>query len=188
MVNIAPPDQATRIAILRKKAEMEQFHVPDDVLLFVADAVRGDVRILEGALIQLKAFAALSGCGLTVDDAKRRLKDVVTAAPDGPVQVGTIQRLVARKYSLDVKDLKGSQRTASVTFPRQLAMHLACTMTDLSSTDVGRAFGGRDHTTVLYSREKIRKMLDADPFLLELVNKLQADIKSSEDAAIAPQA
>jgi chromosomal replication initiator protein len=185
IANITPPDQATRIAILRKKAETEQFQVPDDVLLFVAGAIRGDVRILEGSLTRLKALATLGGGSLTVDAAKGLLKDVITAAPDGPVQVGTIQRIVAQKYSVDVKDLKGSQRTATVTFPRQLAMHLACKMTDLSSTDVGRAFGGRDHTTVLYSREKIQKMLDADPFLLELVNKLQADIKSSEDVAIA---
>ena len=185
LVCIEPPDQATRIAILRKKAEAERFHVPDDVLLYVAGAIRGDVRILEGSLIRLRTVAALSGCGLTVDDAKRILKDVVTAVPDGPVQVGTIQRIVAKKYSVDVKDLKGSQRTAVVTFPRQLAMYLACTMTDRSCVDIGRAFGGKDHTTVLYSRDKIQKLLETDPFLLELVNKLRVDIKSSEDAGIA---
>jgi len=166
------------IAILRKKSELEQFYVPDDVILFVASMVKSNIRLLEGSLIRLKAFASMTGSGLTVDDAKDILKDALPHDVSSPVQIETIQRLVAHKYSLDVKDLKGQQRTQQIALPRQLAMHLASVMTDLSSTDIGRAFGGRDHTTVLHARKKIQKMLDEDPFFLELVNKLQADIKS----------
>jgi chromosomal replication initiator protein len=180
VADITAPDLETRIAILRKKAEIEQFYVPDDVILFVASMVKSNIRLLEGSLIRLKAFASMTGSGLTVDDAKEILKDSLPHDASSPVHIETIQRLVAHKYSLDVKDLKGQQRTASIALPRQLAMYIACIMTDLSSTDIGRAFGGRDHTTVLHARKKIQKMLDEDPFFLELVNKLQSDIKSVE--------
>ena len=178
VADITPPDLEMRIAILRKKSELEQFYVPDDVILFVASMVKSNIRLLEGSLIRLKAFASMTGSGLTVDDAKDILKDALPHDVSSPVQIETIQRLVAHKYSLDVKDLKGQQRTQQIALPRQLAMHLASVMTDLSSTDIGRAFGGRDHTTVLHARKKIQKMLDEDPFFLEMVNKLQADIKS----------
>ena len=181
VADITPPDLETRIAILRKKSELEQFYVPDDVILFVASTVKSNIRLLEGSLIRLKAFASMTGSGLTVDDAKDILKDSLPHDVSSPVQMETIQRLVAHKYSLDIKDLKGQQRTASIALPRQLAMYLASVLTDHSSTDIGRAFGGRDHTTVLHARKKIQKMLDEDPFFLEMVNKLQSDIKSVEN-------
>jgi chromosomal replication initiator protein len=181
VADITPPDLETRIAILRKKSEVEKFYVPDDVILFVASTVKTNIRLLEGSLIRLKAFASMTGSSLTVDDAKEILKDSLPHDVSSPVHIETIQRLVAHKYSLDVRDLKGQQRTAQIALPRQLAMYLACVMTDLSSTDIGRAFGGRDHTTVLHARKKIHKMLDDDPFFLELVNKLQSDIKAVEN-------
>jgi len=181
VADITPPDLETRIAILRKKSELEQFYVPDDVILFVASTVKSNIRLLEGSLIRLKAFASMTGSSLTVDGAKDILKDSLPHDVASTVQMETIQRMVSHKYSLDIKDLKGQQRTASIALPRQLAMYLASIMTDLSSTDIGRAFGGRDHTTVLHSRKKIQKLLDEDPFFLELVNKLQADIKSVEN-------
>ncbi len=181
VADITPPDLETRIAILRKKSELEQFYVPDDVILFVASTVKSNIRLLEGSLIRLRAFASATGSSLTVDEAKELLKDTLPHDVSSPVQIETIQRMVAHKYSLDVKDLKGQQRTASIALPRQLAMYLASVMTDLSSTDIGRAFGGRDHTTVLHARKKIQKMLDEDPFFLEMVNKLQSDIKAVEN-------
>jgi len=181
IADITAPDLETRIAILRKKSELEQFYVPDDVILFVASTVKTNIRLLEGSLIRLKAFASMTGSSLTVDGAREILKDSLPHDVSSPVQMETIQRLVAHKYSLDIKDLKGQQRTASIALPRQLAMYLASVMTDLSSTDIGRAFGGRDHTTVLHGRKKIQKMLDEDPFFLELVNKLQSDIKSVDN-------
>jgi chromosomal replication initiator protein len=96
------------------------------------------------------------------------------------VRVETIQRVVALKYSVDVKDLKGQQRTASIALPRQVAMYLACVMSELSSTDIGRAFGGKDHSTVLHARKKIEKKIEEDPFFLELINRIQAEIKTAE--------
>ncbi|MBI5630471.1 MAG: chromosomal replication initiator protein DnaA [Elusimicrobia bacterium] len=181
VADIKPPDLETRIAILRKKAELEQFYVPDDVILFVASTIKTNIRALEGSLIRLKAFSSMTGSQLTVDDAKSILKDSLSNEASAPVQVDTIQKIVSHKYSVEVKDLKGNQRTASIALPRQLAMYLSCIMTDLSLKDIGRAFGGKDHTTVLHARKKIKEQIEADPFFLEVVNKLQADIRAVEN-------
>lgn len=180
VADIKPPDLETRIAILRKKADLEGFSVPDDVILFVASSVKTNVRSLEGSLIRLKAFQSMTGAPLTVDDARDILKDAISTDDVNPVRVETIQRVVALKYSVDVKDIKGHQRTASIALPRQVAMYLACVMSELSSTDIGRAFGGKDHSTVLHARKKIEKKIEEDPFFLELINRIQADIKAAE--------
>jgi chromosomal replication initiator protein len=180
VADIKPPDLETRIAILRKKADLEGFSVPDDVILFVASSVKTNVRSLEGSLIRLKAFQSMTGAPLTVDDARDILKDAISTDDVNPVRVETIQRVVALKYSVDVKDLKGHQRTASIALPRQVAMYLACVMSELSSTDIGRAFGGKDHSTVLHARKKIERKIEEDPFFLELINRIQADIKAAE--------
>jgi chromosomal replication initiator protein len=181
VADVKPPDLETRIAILRKKADNEGFYVPDDVILFVASAVKTNIRALEGSLIRLKAFSSMTGSALTVEDAKDILKDSLSPEDASPVRIETIQRVVAFKYSVDVKDLKGQQRTASVAMPRQLAMYLCCVMTDLSLKDIGRAFGNKDHTTVLHARDKMKKQIESDPFFLEVVNKLVADIKAVEN-------
>jgi chromosomal replication initiator protein len=180
VADVKPPDLETRIAILRKKADTEGFFVPDDVIVFVASAIKQNIRVLEGALIRLKAFASMTGSPLTVDEAKDILKDSLSPEDAPPVRIETIQRVVAYKYSVDVKDLKGHGRTASISMPRQLAMYLCCVMTDLSLKEIGRAFGGKDHTTVLHAREKMKKQVESDPFFLEVVNKLQSDIKAVE--------
>ncbi|MDO8757235.1 MAG: chromosomal replication initiator protein DnaA, partial [Elusimicrobiota bacterium] len=154
VADIKPPDLETRIAILRKKAALEGFTAPDDVILFIASSVKTNVRALEGCLIRLKAFQAMMGTPLSVDDAREILKDSIVVDDNSPVRVETIQRVVSLKYSVDVKDLKGHQRTVSISMPRQVAMYLSCVMSELSSTDIGRAFGGKDHSTVLHARKK----------------------------------
>jgi chromosomal replication initiator protein len=180
VADIKPPDLETRIAILRKKADFESYSVPDDVILYVASSVKSHVRALEGSLTRLKAFQAMTGAPLTVDDARDILKEFISNDDVNPVRIETIQRVVALKYSVDVKDIKGHQRTSSIVLPRQVAMYLACVMSDMSSTDIGRAFGGKDHSTVLHARKKIEKNIEQDPFFLELINRLQADIKAAE--------
>ena len=180
VADIKAPDLETRIAILRKKAGLEGFSVPDDVILFIASSVKTNVRSLEGSLIRLKAFQSMTGAVLNVDGAREILKDAISTEDSNPVRAETVQRIVALKYSVDVKDLKGQQRTASITMPRQVAMYLCCVMTEMSSTDIGRAFGGKDHSTVLHARKKIEKKIEEDPFFLELVNRLQSDIKAAE--------
>ena len=181
VADIKPPDMETRIAILRKKAESEQVFIPDDVILYIASVMKSNIRELEGALIRLSAFSSLTGNPLNTDTAKEILKDSLSTEASPTVRMDVIQREVADKYSLDIKTLKSRSRRSEVAFPRQLAMYLACTLTDLSTTDIGRAFGGRDHTTVIHARNKIKKMLEKDPFFLENVNKLTDRIRSVDN-------
>lgn len=182
VADMRAPDLETRIAILRKKAEAEQLFVPDDVILFIASSIKTNIRELEGSLIRLSAFASLTGSHLTVDMAKTILKDSIVADTSNPVRIETIQKQVAHKYSLDVKDLKSRSRTNEIAFPRQLAMYLSCTLTDLSTTDIGTAFGGRDHTTVIHARDKIAALLEKDPFFVEMVNKIVEKIRAVENS------
>lgn len=180
--DIKAPDLETRIAILRKKAESEKIFVPDDVILFVATSIKSNIRALEGALIRLSAFSSLTGNPLNVDTAKELLKDSVGVdSSTAVVRIETIQQEVCEKYSIDLNKLKSRSRTNEIAFPRQLAMYITCTLTDLSTTDIGKAFGGRDHTTVIHAREKIKKMLATDPFFVENVNKLIEHIRSVEN-------
>ena len=182
VADIKPPDLETRIAILRKKADAEQLFVPDDVILFVASAIKTNIRELEGSLTRLGAYSMLTGSHLTVDTAKEILKDSIISDNSSPVRIETIQKSVANKYSLDVKVLKSRSRTNEVALPRQLAMYLACSLTELSTTDIGTAFGGRDHTTVIHARDKISGMLEKDPFFVEMVNKLTEQIKAVDNS------
>jgi len=180
--DIKPPDLETRIAILRKKADSEKIFVPDDVVLYIATAVKSNIRELEGALIRLSAFAMLTDTPLSVDVAKELLRD--TLSTDGPaaVRVETILKVVAEKYAVDVRDLLSRSRRNEIVFPRQLGMYLSSSLTPLSTTDIGRAFGGRDHTTVIHARDKIKGMLDKDPFFLETINKLVEKVKAVDNA------
>ena len=178
VVDIKPPDLETRIAILRKKAESEHLSIPEDIVLYIASSIKSNIRELEGALIRLGAFSSLTGNALTVETAKEILKDSISSEDMPAVRMEVIQQEVANKYSLDIRDLRSRSRRSEVAFPRQLAMYLACMMTDLSTTDIGKAFGGRDHTTVIHSRDKIKKMLDLDPFFVENVNKLIEKVRS----------
>lgn len=179
--DIKAPDLETRIAILRKKAESERVFVPDDVILYLASVIKSNIRELEGALITLIAFSAASGGSLDIEVAKELLKNSIGTEGTPTIRVEVIQREVAEKYSIEVRDLKSRSRRSEIAFPRQLAMYLTCAMTDLSTTDIGKAFGGRDHTTVIHARDKIKKMLEKDPFFVETVNAVQDRIRSVEN-------
>jgi len=182
VADIKPPDFETRMAILRRKAEEESLRVPDDVVEFISKAVKTSIRELEGALTRVAAYGVVVGTPLTVDLAKEILKDILSGDVDSPiVRIETIQDIVASKYSLSLADLKSAQRTAAIAFPRQLAMYLACQLTSLSTPEIGRAFGGKDHTTVIHARDKLRQMVERDPFFLEQVNKIINQIRAVDN-------
>ncbi|MFH1258318.1 MAG: chromosomal replication initiator protein DnaA [Elusimicrobiota bacterium] len=182
IADIQTPDLETRIAILRKKAEMENFFVPDDVILFIAGQIRSNIRELEGSLIRIVAFASLTGTEISVDRAKEILKDIITKDDlSAPITIENIQKIVSRYFHLEVKDLKGKKRPESIAFPRQIAMYLTRNLSEFSTTEIGEAFGGRDHTTVMYACEKIKHKLDTDPYFVALVNKLIKQIKSGDE-------
>jgi chromosomal replication initiator protein len=179
VADIQAPELETRIAILRDKADAENLFVPDDILLFLASHIRSNIRELEGSLTRVVAHASLTGIPLTVDSAKSVLRDVMAREEAAaPVSVEKIQEVVARHYHLDMSDMKSKRRTDAIAFPRQIAMYLARTLTDMSTTQIGECFGGKDHTTVMHATQKIKGRLESDPFFTALVNKIIQEIRS----------
>jgi len=173
VADIQPPDLETRIAILRKKAASENIFVPDDVILFIASQIRANIRELEGSLIRIVAFSSLTGTPLTIDSARETLKDIISASEASrPVRIEDIQEVVADHFNLDLKDMKSKRRTDAIAFPRQIAMYLARTLTECSTTEIGDQFGGKDHTTVMHACNKIKGKMTSDPYFTALVNKI----------------
>ena len=180
VADIQPPDLETRIAILRKKASAENIFVPDDIILYIASQIRSNIRELEGSLIRIVAFSSLTGTPLTVDSARETLKDIVSASEASrPIQINDIQAVVAKHFNLDLKDMRSKRRTDAIAFPRQIAMYLARTLTECSTTEIGESFGGKDHTTVMHACNKIKTKMSSDPYFLALVNKITQQIKTS---------
>lgn len=183
IADIQPPDLETRIAILRKKAEEERIYIPDDVVLYIATQIKSNIRELEGSLLRITAFSAFTGTPLTVDSVQKILKDVVMP-PDGAVSITIerIQKVVARHFNLDIKDMKSKRRTDAVAFPRQIAMYFARTLTDaFSTTEIGEAFGGKDHTTVMHACNKIKTRMATDPYFVAKMNQISQHIRSEKD-------
>lgn len=180
VTDIQPPDLETRIAILRKKAETEEMAVPDDVILFIANQIKSNIRELEGALIRIVAFSSLTGSQITVDLAENILKDVLPKGTQKKqITLELIQQVVARHFNLDVKDMKSKKRTNAVALPRQVAMYLARDLTDYSFPAIGEAFGGRDHATVIHAYQKIKLEMNKNPFFNATINKIIKDINGS---------
>ena len=174
--DIQPPDLETRVAILKKKIEREPVNVPDDVIFFIAQLIKTNVRELEGALIRTIAYSLLEEAPVTLQLAKEVLKDLLKE-PKKLITVDFIQRCVAEEFGVTLQDLKTRRRNKQVVFPRQIAMYLSRELTDLSLPEIGEAFGGKDHTTVLHSYNKIKGGLLNNPELKERLEKVIQVIK-----------
>ena len=160
-VGIEPPDLETRAAILKSKAAVKGTVLPDDVAYLIARGIRSNVRDLEGALNRVIATAMFKGRAVTVDFAKEALQDLL-ALQERLVTIENIQRAVAGHFRIRVSDLASKKRTRAIARPRQIAMALAKELTNLSLPEIGRAFGGRDHSTVLYACRKITELSEKD--------------------------
>ena len=161
IADIQPPDLETKVAILRKKAEAEHLNLPEDVALFIASRVRSNIRELEGSLIRLVAFAALSGRSIDLDMARETLKDLIDDRGRG-VGVEAIQKAIAAHYGIKVTELKSRNNSKHIAFPRQVAMYVAKQLTDKSLPALGDLFGGKHHTTVIHAIRKIEGMRGKD--------------------------
>jgi chromosomal replication initiator protein len=170
-VAIEPPDFETRAAILLNKAQARGIALPDEVAFLIARRMRSNVRDLEGALNTLAARANFMGRAITPDFAQETLRDLLRAQQQA-ISIANIQRTVADYYGLRLVDLNGKSRTRSLVRPRQMAMGLAKELTEHSLPEIGDAFGGRDHTTVLHACRVVRELLDADVKLREDWEKL----------------
>lgn len=160
-VDIKPPDLETRVAILHSKAEESQITIPDEVAFFIANRFKSNIRELEGALKRLIAHAHFAGHPITQEFTAEALKDML-AVQDKMVSIDNIQKTVADYYKIAVSDLLSSRRTRSITRPRQMAMAMAKQLTRNSLPEIGNAFGGRDHTTVLHACRKIDELREQD--------------------------
>lgn len=178
ITDIQAPDLETRIAILRKKAQMEHMEIPDEVTLYIADKIKSNIRELEGALVRVIAFSSLNNRKINLDLAKEALVNILPADKPRPITPELIQEKVADVYALKIEDFKAKKRTRNVAFPRQIAMYLCRELTDLSLPKIGDVFGGRDHTTVIHAYDKITKELKKDPSLKDTVNKIVKEIKN----------
>lgn len=176
ITDIQPPDLETRIAILRKKAKVENLHVPNDVITYIANQIHSNIRELEGALIRVMAYSSLTHNPISTELACEALKDILPAQKPKMISIELIQKVVAEYYNLRIEDFKTKKRTRSVAFPRQVAMYLCRELTDSSLPKIGEEFGGRDHTTVMHAHEKISLDLKEDPNLQAIVKELKDTI------------
>ena len=160
-VCIEPPELETRVAILQKKAEESGIHFPNEVAFFIAKRIRSNIRELEGAFRRVMATANFTGKPVTMEFAKETLRDLI-ALQDRTVTIENIQKTVAEYYKIRSSDLLSNRRSRSITRPRQLAMALSKELTNHSLPEIGEAFGGRDHTTVLHGCRKIAELRDSD--------------------------
>ena len=161
IADIQPPDFETRVAILKKKAEVERVRLPDDVAYLIASRIKANIREIEGSLTRMVAFCALSGREMSVDLAQEVLSEI-WGEEEKIITIEHIQRKVSDFFGIKLGDMRAKNRTKAVAFPRQIAMYLARQLTHASLSEVGRAFGGKDHTTVLHAVEKIQTLLHED--------------------------
>ncbi len=179
ITDVQPPDLELRIAILRKRVMTDGYQIRDpEVLSFIAARVSTNVRQLEGALIRVVAHSSISGRPVTVELAQEVLTDLFPGG-DGEVRMDLIQEAVARHYSISLDELVGEKRTKRVVMPRQVAMYLCRELTDSSLPAIGRAFGGRDHTTVLYAVQKVTKQMAEGGDLYQAVQTLTSSLTGS---------
>jgi chromosomal replication initiator protein len=171
IADIQPPDLETKVAILQKKAENERVSLPTDVALYIASNIRSNVRELEGALIRLIAHSSLIGAEITLPYTQQVLKNFIDSQAR-KVTIESIQKSVAEQFGLRLTEIKAKNNARAIVYPRQIAMYLAKHLTEASLPEIGRQFGGKHHTTVLHSVEKIEEVRKSDKDLNRLINKL----------------
>ena len=176
IVAIEPPDLETRVAILHKKAEAAGAELPDDVAFFIAKHLRSNVRELEGAMLRVAAYAGFRNKPVTLELAKEALEDLL-ALNRRQISIDYIQKTVADFFKLKVADMYGKRRLAHIVLPRQVAMYLAKELTQKSLPEIGDAFGGRDHTTVLHAVRKITEQRQHDQDLNHQLHVLEQTLR-----------
>jgi chromosomal replication initiator protein len=171
IADIQPPDFETRVAILKKKAAVERVRLTDDVAYLIAGRIKSNIRELEGSLTRMIAFCALTGREMSVELAQEVLADL-WGEEERIITIEQVQRKVSDYFGVKISDLKAKNRTKAVAFPRQVAMYLARHLTHASLAEIGRAFGGKDHTTVLHAVDKIQALTQEDPKLRKTIEGL----------------
>jgi len=193
VADIGLPDFEHRVAILKQKAQVDRLEltIPDDVIHFIAEHVRSNVRELEGSIIKLLAYASLKHKDITVEVAREALRDKLRAIeglePEGTgiLSVQSIQQAVAKEWGVTVEGLRSKTRTKTLTTPRQIAMYLTRELLATQLVEIGNAFGGRDHSTVIHSIEKVQESISKDTQLKVRINRLRGMLESLSPRSIA---
>ena len=176
ITDIQPPDFETRMAILRKKVENEAVKVPHDVVEFIAEQIKTNIRELEGALIRVAAYSVLEDKPISLDLAKLILKDMVQETAK-IISIEVVQKTVAQYFNVALLELRAQRRHKSIVLPRQIAMYLSRQLTTMSLPEIGQAFGGKDHTTVLHSCKKIEAEINQNQKMKEIVKNLTTTLQ-----------
>jgi len=171
MVDVQPPDLETKMAILDKKAGDVGVRLPEDVRVYIATRTKTSVRELEGALVKLVAYASVTGMPITIAMAQQSLKHL-SIGQERKITIDAIIKAVAERFSLQPAQLKQKGNSQQIVYPRQIAMYLVKELTAASLPEIGRAFGGKHHTTVLHSIQKIEELRHKNPDLNSLLNNL----------------
>ena len=175
IADLQPPDVETRIAILRKKSEDEGVTLPEDVIQFLATTMKSNIRELEGSLVRLGAYASLTGQTITLEMAKSVLRDLI-GTKKKIVSMDDIQETVGARFHVKIADLKSRRRSKTLVHPRQIAMYLCRELTDSSYPEIGRQFGGKDHTTIIHACKQIIKAKDSDSAFSATLESLKEQI------------
>jgi chromosomal replication initiator protein len=176
VTDLQPPDVEMRLAILHKKAQLMGVELPDEIINFLANRIRTNIRRLEGALIRVASFAALTGKKLSVEVVEGLLREVLHEEGRHSVSIELIQKRVAEHFDIRLADMTSKRRPESIAFPRQIAMFLARQMTDTSLTAIGEAFGGRDHGTVLHACRLVKDRMEVDANVRQVVSYLEKQL------------
>jgi chromosomal replication initiator protein len=174
---LQPPAIETRLAILRKKARGMQIKLPDQIFEFLANRIRSNVRRLEGALMRVASFASLSGKALTQEVIEHLLKDILQEEARTSITIEQIQRKVAEHFDVRLADMTSKRRPASIAFPRQVAMYLARELTKSSLNEIGDAFGGRDHGTVLHACKLVKKRMKEQDNIRQTISFIDSSLQ-----------
>ncbi len=175
IADLQPPDVETRIAILRKKSEDEGITLPEDVIQFLATTMKSNIRELEGSLVRLGAYASLTGQTITLEMAKNVLRDLI-GTKKKIVLMDDIQETVGARFHVKIADLKSRRRSKTLVHPRQIAMYLCRELTDSSYPEIGRQFGGKDHTTIIHACKQMIKAKDSDSEFSATLESLKEQI------------
>ena len=177
IADIEPPDLETKIAILKRKGDLMRVSIPDDVAMFIAARVKSNVRELEGSLVRLIAIASLRGEPISKSLAQDAIRNIAKEEESGVVTIQQIQKLVASTYKLTIEELISKNNARQISHPRQVAMYLCKHLTKHSYPEIGRAFGGKHHTTVMHSVEKIESLVATDETLQRLISELSESLQ-----------
>lgn len=179
ITDIQKPDLETRIAILRKKADIENLTIPNEVVIYIANKIQSNIRELEGALVKVIAYSSLVDREIDVDLAREALKDLVNNKKEENIEVDIerIKKIITADYNLRMEDMHSKKRTQNIAFPRQIAMYLSRELTDFSLPHIGNEFGGRDHTTVIHAHNKIKEKIENEADFSNKIERLTDKIK-----------